>query len=381
MNAKRILLIAAWLVASATGPAGAQTFDFILPSDDRWHYPFNATPGTRFVGSCFGTAAIPTFNDRDGEVMIAWNTTASIPAGQGAASYQIASITVTLTNIAGAQWPIDLTTDEWFTFDLNGDTFINADAVPRGQPGDTDGESDDADAGRPVELFGMGFGPVFTAQTWNEFSIYVGSDSFGDFPRDPFPFVFRAGTGDLLHVEDSVKGLHNAGLSPPFCTPNDAICPFTPTPWAIGVPVNYTPGSQAAPFDVTFQIDLTQSGGLVRQYFQEQLNSGRVMVDVTSLRETAVMGGQNGYPTFFMKESPDIAAKPGKLTIVLSACSAGDGDIDCNGSTDMTDVPLFVNAVLGVPADPLHTTRSDMDSSGSPNGRDIGLFISAVTGL
>jgi hypothetical protein len=377
LNLQRTTLIAAWLVAFATSLAGAQTHNFNVPSDDRWHYPFNATPGTRFVGSCFGAAGIPTFNDRDGEVMVAWNTSASIPTGQGAASYQIASITVTLRNIADAQWPIDLTPDEWFTFDLNGDTFINADGIPRGQPGDTDGESDDADAGRPIEMFGMGFGPVFTAQSWNEFSIYVGSDSFGDFQRDPFPFVFRPGTAEMLHVEDNVKGLHNAGLSPPFCTPSDSQCPFTPTPWAIGVPVGYTPGSQATPFDVTFTIDLTQSGGLVRQYFQQQLDAGRVMVAVTCLRETAVMGGQNGFPTFFMKESPDPGSLPARLTIVLSPCSAGDGDINCDGSTDMTDVPLFVNAVLGVPADAMHETRGDMDSSGSANGNDIRLFVAA----
>jgi hypothetical protein len=62
-----------WSVALASAQGGEFVFD--TPSDDRWHYPFNFTPGHRAVASCFGSTADPnftTFNDRDGIFLIAW---------------------------------------------------------------------------------------------------------------------------------------------------------------------------------------------------------------------------------------------------------------------------------------------------------------------
>lgn len=324
--------------------AYGEEFSFETPGDDRWHYPFNFTPGTRATGSCFGAAAIPDFNDRDGLVIVAWNTGPMIDPGLGPDAYVIQSITVTLTNQANQfvnpQWPIDLTTDEWFTFDLDGDGVINGDGIPRGEPGDVDGESDDEDCGRPLELFGAGFGPVFSPTTWAQTSLYVGSSGGGDVPRDPFPFVFQEKTLEFLHVEDSVKGLHNEALDEP-------VLEFTPTPWAIGVPLDYIPGDQSVPFDVVFEIDLDLSNGAVTAFFQEQLHAGRVIIVVTSLRGASVMGPQSGFPSFFMKEGlgldPD--AKAARLDIVLCDITGGDFDADCD--VDLIDLGLFQACFTG----------------------------------
>lgn len=377
---KHMTLFAITLLMSASA-ARATDFAFATPSDDRWHYPFNFTPGVRSTASCFGAIDLG-FNDRDGTVIAAWDTSLLISPGQGPAAYNIQSITVTLTNqvnqFVGPEWPIDLTTDEWFTFDINFDGFINADGIPRGAPGDTDGESDDPDPGRPLELFGVGFGPVFTAATWDEFGIFVGGSTAGgaEVPRDPFPFVFRDGASDILHVEDSVRGLHNAGLIPPLCGPPDTACPFTPMTWAIGTPVNYTPGAQSVPFDVVFQIDLSLSGGQVRQYFQEQLDAGRVIVFVTSLREATQMGAQAGFPSFYMKEGLfDPGSKAPALNIVIVPDILGD--IDSDGHVDTTDRDIFAAVLAGNDTDPTHIDRSDLDGNGTPDGNDIALFISA----
>lgn len=362
------------------GAARAQTFDFNVPSDDRWHYPFNPVPGTRSVGSCFGSVGFLEFqlNNRDGIVVLAWDTSTAITPGLGPENYPVASVRVTTTNLPNAEWPVDTTADDWFTYDLSGDQIINADGIPRGEPGDTDGESDDPDPGRPIELFGAGFGPVFTLATWTEFSFYVGGDADFNTPRDPFPFVFRDGTGELLHVEDSVFGFHNEGLTPPFCGPPDTACPFTPTPWAAGVPINYTPGAQPTAFDVTFDIDLSLSDGRVREYFQQQLDAGRVVLVLTSLRETTIMAGQEGFPSFFMKESTDPQAIPARLRIVLAPCAVGDGDINCDGAVDLMDRDLFVGVLLGVETDPDFIDRSDLDGSGSPDGLDVQRMIDAL---
>jgi len=366
-----IALAAAW-------PAGAADHTFPTPSDDRWHYPFNFTPGTRPVATCFGTGGLNGFNDRDGLAVIAWNTSALIPPGMGAANYPISSITVTVTNQPNAAWQVDLTPDEWFTYDLNGDGTINADGIARDQPGDTDGESSDPDPGRTIELYGAGFGPVFTAADWIETSFYVGSDSVSNTPRDPFPFVFRDGGTDLLHVEDHMKGLHNGGLTPPFCGPPDTNCPFTPIPWSVGVPVNYTPTLQPTAFDVTFTVNLDQSDGRVRQYFQEGLNAGRVFVIISSGADAVFMSGQATFPTLFMKESTAAGAQPGKLSITLDTCQAGSGDIDCDGDVDGADRDLFIAVLLGVETTPAYITRSDLDASGSANGLDVHAFVQAL---
>ncbi len=366
-----------FVALAAACPAGAADYAFPTPSDDRWHYPFNFTPGTRPVATCFGTGGLNGFNDRDGIAIVAWDTSTLITPGLGAANYPISSLTVTMTNQPNAAWQVDLTPDEWFTYDLNGDGTINADGIARGEPGDTDGESNDPDPGRTVELYGAGFGPVFAAADWTETSIYVGSDSIINSPRDPFPFVFRDGVSDLLHVEDHMKGLHNSGLTPPFCGPPDTSCPFTPIPWAVGIPVNYTPTLQPIAFDVVFTVNLDQSNGRVRQYFQECLNAGRVFAVITSGADAVFMSGQATFPTLYMKDATVAGSKPGSLSITLDTCQTGSGDIDCDGDVDGADRDLFIAVLLGTETGASYVARSDLDASGTVNGLDVSGFVQA----
>ncbi|RJP30292.1 MAG: hypothetical protein C4547_16900 [Phycisphaerales bacterium] len=303
----------AWCAAVA----GGDEFVFDRPSDDRWHYWVNFTPGTRAAAPCFGAAGnvqFPEFNDRDGIAIIVWDTSGQIRPGRGPDSYDVARVRVTMTNLPGARWQVDLTPDEWFTFDLNRDGFINKDGIPRGERGDTDGESDDEDPGRAVELFGMAFGSTHSYHGWNERSRYIGAVQGQTLPRDPFPFVYQDISKIPLHVEDNVKGLFNERAEPP-------VAQFTPVPWAVGVPLEYRPGRQEEPFDIVFDVDLELSDGSVRRYFQEQLDGGRVFVAVTSLQEIIPQGDPRDVPNVYMKEGVEGVprAKPGVLEIVLGA--------------------------------------------------------------
>lgn len=316
----RLGAVAALLTAGVVAYADQYVFD--TPSDDRWHYPFNFTPGIRPKASCFGATGEDGFNDRDGVLIIAWDTSGQIPTGRGPGVYDIRSLTVRLTNESGAEYEVDLTRDKWFTFDVNGDGTVNADGIPRGQPGDMDGESDDADPGRPVELFGAGFGPFTSFATWNEFTFYEGSSGKDNMPRDPFPFVFQRRTVDMLHCEDNVAGLHNGNLPNPVES-------FTPRPWAIGNPIDYSPGQQPTPFTVVFEVNLSQSRNRVRWYFQEQLDQGRIILIVTSMAETIKMGGPAGFPSFFTKEglNLDPLAEAPLLEIDVQVLDAASADI------------------------------------------------------
>ena len=329
-------LVVFGVVQSALG----DSFVFEDPSDDRWHYPFNFTPGVRPIASTFGAGGMFGFNDRDGVLVIAWDTSALIEPGADPDSYDVRCVRLRVMNIAAAEWPVDLTIDEWYTHDVNGDGEQNADGFPRGHPDDTDGESDDEDPGRPIEVFGCGFGPVYSPDTWHERSRYVGSDSKENIARDPFPFVYQDETWEMLHVEDSVKGLFNEDIDEPLFE-------FTPVPWAIGVPIDYQPGDQASPFFIDFEIDLALTDDAVRRYFQEQLAAGKVFLVVTSLREAVREGGQSGYPVLFTKEG--IQIDPDAAAPTLELCLGGGlpGDSNGDGVIDLTDYEVMYDCLLG----------------------------------
>lgn len=359
---RRLFSIAAGLALSSA--VVGQTFDFNLPTDDRWQYPFNFSGGNRATASTFSSlgSGIPSFNnfnDRDGLVLVAWDTSALIAPGLGAANYSIASVRVVVTNESGATWPIDMTVDEWFTNDVNNSGSINADGVPRGQPGDTDGESSDSDPGRTVELFGMGFGPNYTAATWTEASAYVGGTNTTFAQRDPFPMDFDA--GQPRHIEDHVQ----VGF-------------FTPTPWAIGAPVGYTPGAQNVPFDVVFDVDLSVSGGFVRAYFQERLNAGRVLITLSSLTDTIQGGTPGGVPSFYQSEAIGIPlAKAPQLLITLGSPDV-PGDVDGNGCVNLTDLATLLSNFGATSGQ----TRADgdLDGDGDVDLTDLATLLSNFGG-
>lgn len=320
------------VVFASTAFAQAQTFNFNLPTDDRWQYPFNFGGGGRATASLFsslrsGIPSFDNFNDRDGVNLIAWDTTALIAPGAGASNYNIQSIRITVTNESGAVWPIDTSADEWFTNDVNNDGLINGDGIPRGQPGDIDGESDDLDPGRTLELFGMGFGPTYTAAAWTQNSAYVGGTNVLYQPRDPWPLDYDPASNQPRHIEDHVQIGH-----------------FTPAPWAVGVPVAYTPGAQNVPFDVVFDVNLSLSGGLVRQYFQQQLNTGRVFVSLSSLADTVQGGTTGGVPSIYQREAVGLpGAKAPQLTIVLAPATT-PGDVNGDGCVNLTDLALLLRS-------------------------------------
>lgn len=358
----------AWVMLGAAAVAPAQTLDFNTPTDDYWQYPFNGLPGIRPAASCFsslgtGVPEFNDFNDRDGIFVIAWDTSSLIDPNLGTSAYDIESVTITLTSESGATWPIDLTTDEWFANDVDNDTLINGDGIPRGQPGDTDGESDDADPGRPLELFGSAFGPTYASDTWTEFSPYAGGRNGVPAPRDPFPFVWDP-NGNVLHVEENAQGGWNDAFG---------VFSFTPTPWAIGVPIDYEPNNATVPFDVVFEVDLQLYEGRVRQSFQEQLDRGRVVVSITAMTDT-IEGGQIGaQPSFFTKEGLGLepGAKAPKLTIVLGQSQIGD--VTGDGCVNVSDLgTLLANFGLASGAT---LADGDINGNGAVDITDLGILL------
>ncbi len=118
-------------IALAAGSAEAVT---LVSVEDRWMYPFAGSGGTTNRAPTFGADSQPTFDNRDGQFLIEWDTSGAYAAGAGASSYVIHSARVEVAVLDGA-----------FAYDGTVDPYTS-------YFGDTD-----ADAGRPVEIFGVGY--------------------------------------------------------------------------------------------------------------------------------------------------------------------------------------------------------------------------------
>jgi hypothetical protein len=239
----------------------SQTVFIPEPSADRWMYPANSTPGTRPQASTF--SALPSsegVDDRFGQFLIGFDTAAAgIPAGMGAANYDISSIVLTASISQDRLFLYDPTPDDWSTY---GPFALQ-----------------DEDAGRPLELHGVGFRNDFNAISFSENSLFGGA---GISERNAFTAGFDA-VGVIRDVSNNVtEG-------------------FDPLPWATGQ-IDTVETGQAVPVDtvVRFTIDLTIPG--VANHLREGLNSGYVWLALSSLHPAIQQGG--GFVAYYAKEDP-----------------------------------------------------------------------------
>jgi len=262
--------IATLLILIFVRPATAFTIE--QPSADRWMYPFNATPGTRPAASVFGAVGAAGFDDRDGQFLVRFDTTSTVAAGLGADHYDIAALTLTLT----------VNVDDSFLYDPSYDsyrTYLNS-ASPDYLA--------DADAGRPIELFAVGYRNGYSESTFAETSPFSSGNPMTEGARNAYAAQFGAG-GALVDVSNNVAGL------------------FEAAPLAVGRIDGLSAGS-LVPEDslVKFDIDLTDPSALA--WLRTSLNAGYIEFMVTSLYPTS-QEASSGYPSFYTKEnilhSPD----------------------------------------------------------------------------
>ncbi len=237
------------LISSATGNPHSLT----EPSEDRWMYPSNATPGTRPQVSTF--SALPadsSVDDRWAFFLVAFDTAAIIPPGLDPHRYRIRSMEISAMIGQDDLFRYDPTPDPWQTY-----------ATP-----DTPATIPDPDPGRPLELFGAGFRNSFTPNTFTESSPHGGS---APGTRNAYPLGF----------DPSAQ---------PRDISNHVTQQFDPLPWATGqmnlppgdlVPVNTT---------VTFTIDTSLPG--VARYLQDGLSQGRLWFSLTSMHPATFQGGE-----------------------------------------------------------------------------------------
>ena len=253
------------------------TYD--VPTGDRWNYPFNFTPGTRFTALSFGAIDIPGFDDHDGQFVVGFDTTDLIPPGLGSSSYRIESVRLRASIADGGIFEYDPTLDPLGTYLASDDP----DFVP------------DADIGRPIELYGVGYRGTFSdgtpvrIDTWTETSEYGDSPVVAPAQGNRFAFAsVLDDSGQPVNLSNRLKDR------------------LAPAPFAIGTTASVAPGD-LVPADTTFEFDIERCNSGADLYLRESLDSGVVRFTIASLQPAVdPTGGPSNpnYPIWYTKENP-----------------------------------------------------------------------------
>lgn len=338
----RFTLIAMLTAAAIAAAADAQVFS--VSSDatlDRWMYPFNGSPGTRLSASTFGAPRLEGFDDHDAQFIVGFQTEETVPTGLAASQYRVLSLTVTATVSNDAEFRYDPTYD-------NQNTYEN-------QEGAYPGLVPDADTGRPIHIWGVGYREGYSLATWTETS------PFGFNPT--FPPAQEARTA-YMAVFDSLGNATDAT--------NHLRAEVDLAPMAIGQTDSVSPGA-LVPFDTTFtfEIDLCDPG--TRAYLAQSLSAGEVRFSITSLHSAS--GGKGGgtgdvsYPIWYTRENP-IAQILGLMPRIEMEVRVGPaGDFNGDGAKNFFDVSAFLAAYNASDA------AADLNGDCAFNFFDVSLFL------
>ena len=283
-SAAALSAAAACGVATVAPPAAnAQTVTTHPATFDRWMYPFGATPGTEIAGSSFGAVATDGFDDRDAQFLVGFGTSSTVTPGLGAASYNVTSARVSVRIVTGNTFLYDPTED----------------AVASYAEGGTD-----ADAGRPIELHGVGYRGGFNEASFSETTGFGLAGGPAEAVRRAFAADYNGTTA--VDVSNNVTGPDLDDVA------NDS---FDANAWAVGHTSAAAAGG-SVPADATFTFDLDLTDSDVLAYVQRGLDAGGVRFALSSLH-AASFGGAPAYPRFYTREHPSGPAFAPSLEVTL----------------------------------------------------------------
>lgn len=294
-RASHVVAIVMLALLAAPASVTAQPFELSLasPALDRWMYPHNATPGSRPTAPVFGTLGDESGVDsRHGQFLIGFDLTNGVAPHLGPSRYLLRRCRLSLTVSRDQSFVLDPTPDDPATYLPSGH--------PEGVP--------DADAGRPIELFGVGYRNGFIAETFVEDAPF-GSPAMGE--RNAYAAGFDA-RGVLIDVGNNV-GKTNAAF------PNFEVVPF-----AVGTSSMVAPGD-IVPAGTVIDFELNLEDPLVAGYLQAACHTGRLRFLLTSL-QTSGFGGQPAWAEFHTRES--VLGNPPSLVLSGTAVRSEDSDGD-----------------------------------------------------
>lgn len=320
------------------GAASAQAQPFSVQSTPaniaRWMYPFNVSPANRATAPVFAAfGSIPDFDTRDGQYLLGWDTSNSIPVGLGARNYLISRVRVTLTVSANMQYAYDGTLHDYRNyFPTNDPNYLPS-----------------TDSNSPVELYGAGFRGGFT----NSDGVYVAyaatnypqggpffvNPSGGDYTNRIAYAVCYSTNGVLVDVSDNVA---DDGT-------NEISNPFEVAPFAVGNSTNVAPG-QLMPEDSQITFDLNLNDPLIYGYIQQGLNAGNLSFMASSLAnaDTSYFDGEPNWPEFYTIFS--VLADPDQYPLLDIEGTVVQTNVDADADGLPDDWEQFYFGHLGVGA-------------------------------
>ena len=300
---------------------------------DRWFYGVNQSPGIRPEGSVFAAPLDGLDDNRLGVVIVGFDTSASIPIGMGPASYDLASLVLTMT----------VSRDREFVYDPTFDALATYGAEP------------DSDLGRPLELYGA-----------------VPTNGFTDFGfGSAEPTDFNEGSA---YQTDGVRNVYPSDFAGGVArnVTNNVTEGFETNPWAIGRTTEVNPGDEVtkdAAF--TFELDLLNSD--VVGYLRDGLNRGKVFFALSNLAETTQQS-TIGVPNFWMRESVGHFIFDGTapvLDLEVEIVTLPPGDLDGDGSFTCLDVDALSAAISSGSTNP----QFDLDGDGMVTQSDLAAWL------
>jgi hypothetical protein len=314
LSLNTLLLAVGLPAAGAAGPAAAAVIhlDFTAPTVDRWFYPFNGSPGTKPDTSIFGPVTDPEvgfdalFDNRDGQMLDGFDTSGLVPPGLDPGSY----------GIAGARMIVTIKSDLTFAYDPSADPYTSW--LPSAHPD----FAPDPDAGRPLELFGVGFRcDGYAAASFPENGPFCdGCNCFLSCRgvRCAYPIDFPGACDQPRDVSNNVDD-------------GDELTPsFDPVPFAVAATDSLSPGDPVPTgTELTFEINLDSP--CVRGYIADSLSEGMLDFLIASIFLSA-QGQEGTFPKIYCKEDPLAefgVVSAARLEMTVCTGLQGDADGDC----------------------------------------------------
>lgn len=312
-------------------------FSTTNPEIEMWFYPISSANGVGSVrerGSTFSWySPIEGFPDitgtghdpiQRGTILVATNTSQTIPLLTDTSRYQINSVKVTLTamNSIGSGIGIhDNTPDDYL-------------AVAAGN---------DSDPGNPIEMWGVGFNGTYETFGFNgetEPEYFNSKDR-----RWPVSGGAISGNYQLFAADPLGNDISNAITGGYSATaPGNVTMAFSPTPYAVGeiydtngqpVPAGTTYGAGTT---FTFEPDLNDAN--IVAYLQNSLGAGHLAFMFASLHQPNGHSGDIFYPDFYLNNSPEypvLGAGPSIEIDVTILNETIPGDYNADGHVDTDD--------------------------------------------